>query len=76
MGYYARRLATPSRGYTDFCLPLGKFKYERLPMEISTAKDEYQACMEKIFGDQDFGVVYLDDILVYSNSEKKHLKHF
>ncbi|CAH0489071.1 unnamed protein product [Peronospora farinosa] len=44
-------------------------------MGISTAPDEYQACIEKIFGDLDFVVVYLDDILVYSSSEKTHLKH-
>ncbi|GMF24805.1 unnamed protein product [Phytophthora fragariaefolia] len=33
-------------------------------MGISTSPDEYQACMEKVFGDLDFVVVYLDDILV------------
>uniref|UniRef100_A0AAV1TBR0 Reverse transcriptase domain-containing protein n=1 Tax=Peronospora matthiolae TaxID=2874970 RepID=A0AAV1TBR0_9STRA len=75
MRYYARRLATSSRNYTAFCLPFGKFQYKRLPMGISTAPYEYQACMEKIFGDLDFVVVYLDDILVYSSSEKTHLKH-
>ena len=75
MGYYERRLATSSRNYTAFCLPFGKFQYKRLPMGISTAPDEYQACMENIFGDLDFVVVYLDDILVYPSSEKNHLKH-
>uniref|UniRef100_A0AAV1U4K5 RNA-directed DNA polymerase n=1 Tax=Peronospora matthiolae TaxID=2874970 RepID=A0AAV1U4K5_9STRA len=75
MGYYARRLAASSRGHTAFCLPFGKYQYKRLPMGISTAPDEYQACMEKIFGDLAFVVVYLDDILVYSDSEETHLEH-
>ena len=44
-------------------------------MGISTAPDEYQACMEKIFGDLPFVVVYLDDLLVYSNTESEHLEH-
>ena len=44
-------------------------------MGISTATDKYQACMGKIPGDLDFVVVDPDDILVYSNSEKTHLKH-
>ena len=44
-------------------------------MIISTAPDKYQACMEKIFGDLAFVVVYLDDILVSSDSEETHLEH-
>jgi cleavage and polyadenylation specificity factor subunit 1 len=44
-------------------------------MGISTAPDEYQACMEKIFGDLPFVVVYLDDLLVFSKSEEEHLEH-
>jgi hypothetical protein len=75
LGYYARRLARKSRHATAFCLPFGKFQYKRLPMGISTAPDEYQACMEKIFGDLPFVVVYLDDILVFSASEHDHLEH-
>ena len=75
MGYYARRPAVPIRGYTAFCLPFGKFQYKRLLMGISTAPDEYQACMENIFGDLAFVVVYLDDILVYFDSEETHLEH-
>ncbi|GMF42177.1 unnamed protein product [Phytophthora fragariaefolia] len=44
-------------------------------MGTSTAPDEYQACMETSFGDLDFVVVYLDDILVFFQSENKHLEH-
>ena len=51
MGYYARRLAKQSRAHTAFYLPFGKHQYKLLPMGISTALDEYQACMEKIFND-------------------------
>lgn len=75
LGYYARRLASKSRPFTAFCLPWGKFQYKRLPMGISTAPDEYQACMERIFGDLEFVVVYLDDILVFSASAEEHLEH-
>lgn len=65
LGYYARRLARKSRPLTGFCLPFGTFQYKRLPMGISTAPDEYQACMDQIVGDLEFVVVYLDDILVF-----------
>ncbi|KAG6608949.1 Pol Polyprotein [Phytophthora cinnamomi] len=75
LGYYARRLAKHSRYLIAFCLPFGKFGYKRLPMGICTAPDEYQASMERILGDQDFVVVYLDDILVFSQNEDEHLEH-
>ncbi|POM74152.1 Gag/polymerase/env Polyprotein [Phytophthora palmivora] len=45
-------------------------------MGISTASGGYQPCMEKIFGDLQFVVVYIDDILVFSYSAERHLEHF
>ncbi|POM80135.1 Gag-pol fusion protein [Phytophthora palmivora] len=75
LGYYARRLAKHSHYLTAFCLPFGKFRFKRLPMGICTAPDEYQACMERILGDLTFVVVYLDDILVFSQDEDEHLEH-
>ena len=75
VGYYARRLAKKSRPLTAFCLPFGKFQYNRLPMCISTAPDEYQVCMEKILGDLEFVIVYLDDLLVCLRSIHDHLEH-
>ncbi|KAE9353408.1 hypothetical protein PF008_g5009 [Phytophthora fragariae] len=74
-GYYARRLARKSRPYIAFRLPWVKSKYTRLPMDISTAPDEYQAYLVRIFGDMDFVAVYLNDILVFSENEEKHLEH-
>jgi hypothetical protein len=71
MGYFARQ----SRAATAFCLPFGKFQFKRLPMGISTAPDEYQSCMERILGDLDFVIVYLDDILVFSENPVEHLEH-
>ncbi|KAE8983069.1 hypothetical protein PR001_g23554 [Phytophthora rubi] len=44
-------------------------------MGISTAPDEYQSCMEIILGDLPFVIVYLDDILIFSENEKDHLEH-
>ncbi|KAG1693514.1 hypothetical protein DVH05_023279 [Phytophthora capsici] len=44
-------------------------------MGIATALDEYQACMEKIFGDLSFVVMHLNVILVFSSTEDEHLGH-
>ena len=75
MVYYAWRLAKQSRAHTAFCHPFGKDQYKRLPMGISTAPDKFKACMEKIVGDLPFVVVYLNELLVYSNTESEHLEH-
>lgn len=75
MGYFARRLAKESRSFTAFCLTFGKFRFKRLPMGISTAPDEYQACMERILGDLPFVIVYLDDVLIFSENAEEHLQH-
>ncbi|POM59195.1 Pol protein [Phytophthora palmivora] len=75
MGYYARQLAKQCRKYTAFWYPFRKFQYKRLPMGISTASDEYRACMSKILGDLDFVIVYLDDILIFSKTAEDHAEH-
>ena len=75
MGYYARRLSVPIINYTAFCLSFGKYQYKRLPMEISTAPDEHQDCMDNIFGNLAFVAVYLNNIHVFSDSEETLLEH-
>ena len=45
-------------------------------MGISCALDIFQAIMNKLLGDLDYGLVYLDDILILSNhkdSDDDHL---
>ncbi|POM64616.1 Gag-pol fusion protein [Phytophthora palmivora] len=44
-------------------------------MGICTAPDEYQTCMDGTLGDLDIVVVYLDDIIVFSQDEEEHLEH-
>ncbi|KAE9274598.1 hypothetical protein PR003_g29559 [Phytophthora rubi] len=44
-------------------------------MGVSTAPDEFQACMDEGLGDLDYVRVYLDDILVTSNSFEEHMQH-
>lgn len=75
MGYYSRELAEESRSYTAVVLPWGKYRYIRLPMGISTARDEFHAVMQQLLGDLPFVRVYLDDVLVLSSSFDEHLQH-
>lgn len=75
LSYYTRVLARKSRAATAITTPLGKFVFARLPMGVSTAPDEFQACMDEKLGDLEYVRVYLDDIMVTSSSFAEHLEH-
>jgi Reverse transcriptase (RNA-dependent DNA polymerase) len=75
MGYYSTVLDKMSSKCTAFVVPWGKFRYLRLPMGISTAPDEFQACMQALLGDLPFVRVYLDDILVLTETSFQDHMH-
>lgn len=59
-----------SRELTTFMSDLGMLRYTRLAFGVSCAPELFQREMEKIFEDyRDFCVIFLDDILVFGNSE-------
>ena len=75
MGYYSTVLDKASSKYTAFVVPWGKFRFLRLPMGISTAPDEFQARMQALLGDLPFIRVYLDDVLVLTETcYKDHMQ--
>ena len=75
MGYYSTVLEKSSSKCTAFVVPWGKYRYLRLPMGISTAPDEFQARMQALLGDLPFVRVYLDDVLVLTETSFfDHLK--
>lgn len=76
LSYYTRVLAKQNRDATAIVVAgLGKFVFNRLPMGVSTAPDEFQASMDELLGDLPFVRVYLDDILVLSESFEEHMEH-
>jgi hypothetical protein len=75
MGYYLTVLEDSSSKCTAFVVPWGKYRYLRLQMGISTAPDEFQARMQALLGDLPFLRVYLDDILVLTETSfSNHIK--
>ena len=76
-GYYHIPLDKATQKLCTTILPWGKYSYERLPMGIATSPDIFQKAMNDIFGDLDYVLVYLDDILILSNDQdtfEDHLK--
>jgi hypothetical protein len=75
MGYYSTVLEDSSSKCTAFVVPWGKYRYLRLPMGLSTAPDEFEARMQALLGDLPFVRVYLDDILVLTETSfSSHIK--
>jgi Reverse transcriptase (RNA-dependent DNA polymerase) len=68
MGYYSTVIEEASSKYTAFVVPWEKFRFLRLPMGISAAPDEFQACMQALLGDLPFICVYLDNVLVLTET--------
>lgn len=62
---------------TAFVCHLGQFEYTVMPFGIKTAPAIFQSMMNDIFRDLLVVTVliYLDDILIFSENETEHLKH-
>jgi len=62
---------------TAFSTPLGHFEYLVLPMGVANGPSAFQAMMDHIFEPQKntFLTLYLDDILIFSNTHAEHIAH-
>ena len=62
---------------TSFTTPWGTFMYAKIPFGLMNAGETFQRSMDITFiGEKDkFLVIYLDDITVFSRSDKEHCCH-
>jgi hypothetical protein len=75
MGYWTIHLDEPSQRIASIVLPWGKYCYLRLPMGLSSAPDIYQEKMATLFCHLDFVLVYLDDLIIFTNGNfDKHME--
>ena len=75
--YYLVRIAKGNKWKTVFCTYYGSFKWLMMPFGLSNAPSAFQHFINNIFSDllDVFVVIYLDDILIYSNNMNNHKKH-
>lgn len=75
-GFWQISIEEGSREKTAFSTPFGKFEYCRMAMGLTNGPPTFQACMQFVLGDLLYRIciVYLDDILVYSQSFEDHMK--
>ncbi|KAG0420471.1 Transposon Ty3-G Gag-Pol polyprotein, partial [Dictyocoela roeselum] len=74
-GYYQvpiRKLDIPKTGFR-IC---GKtYVFNRMPFGLANAPRTFTKIMMKILGDLEFVKIYMDDILIHSESEASHYEH-
>jgi hypothetical protein len=76
-GYNQISVMPEDREKTTFTTPWGTFMYAKMPFGLMNAGETFQRAMDIAFiGEKDqFVVIYLDDITVFSRSDEEHRCH-
>ena len=76
-GFHQIRVRPEDIEKTAFNTKYGQFEYLVMPMGLCDAPATFQTLMNEIFYDciDDFIVVYMDDLLIYSKTPDEHLRH-
>ena len=74
-GYHHIALGKSSRAKTTFVMPFGKYEFLMVPFGLAQAPAYFQLLMNKILKGLKFAMMYLDDIIIFSQDELQHLEH-
>ena len=74
-GYYHIALGKDLRAKTAFVMPFGKYKFLQVPFGLAQAPAFFQHLMNKVLDNCPFAMTYLDDIIIFSDTEEEHLAH-
>ncbi|KAI5136624.1 hypothetical protein NEAUS06_1915 [Nematocida ausubeli] len=74
-GYHQIQVKKESQKYTGFTIQNQHYIYQRMPFGLMNAPAFFQRVMFDKIGDLPFVKVFLDDILVFSQSLEEHMKH-
>ena len=75
-GYYHIGLTDSAKPKSAFVLSsLGKYQFNRVPFGLTQAPAYFQKLINDVLRGCNFAMGYLDDIIIYSGSQKEHLEH-
>jgi len=76
-GYYQLRIAEGDEENTTCCRRYGSYEFLVMPFGLTNAPATFCILMNDIFREwfDDFVVVYIDNILIYSGSLEEHVEH-
>ena len=77
-GYHQLRIRDSDVAKTAFRSRYGNYEFVVMPCGHTNALVAFMDLMNRVFSPylDRFVIVFIDDILVYSKSEKEHAKHF
>ena len=75
-GFWQIQIKPEDRYKTTFTAPFGHYEWNVMPFSLKNAPSEFQNMMNEIFNEYTrFSIVYIDDVLIFSNSIEEHFKH-
>lgn len=76
-GYYQIAMEEDDIHKTAFCYKNGFYEFTRMPFGLCNAPATFQRAMDSILKKErfKFAIPYLDDIIIYSDTEEDHRKH-
>lgn len=76
-GYWQVAIAPEDTAKTAFNTLMGKFEFIVMPFGLTNAPATFQTMMNSILRPflNKYVIVYLDDILIYSETKEEHIKH-
>jgi hypothetical protein len=76
-GYWQVPMTERARKLSTMITPLGTFEYNVCTFGFKNAPAHFQRCMTKVLGEAigKWAFVYIDDIIVASDSFEEHMKH-
>ena len=60
---------------TAFITPFGKYEYMKVPLGLARAPAYFQNLINRVLNGLHFTLAYLDDVIIFSETEEQHLKH-
>ena len=75
-GFWQVKMAEESRQYTAFTVgSMGVYKFLCMPYRLCNTPATFQHLMQNCMGELNltYALIYLDDVIVYSKTEKEHL---
>ena len=72
-GYHHIALDNDAIKKTPPIMPLGTYKYLKVPFGLAQAPIYFQNLMTKVLNGLHFTLAYLDDVIIFSESAEHHL---